>query len=127
MLAKQKVSRVMVQPGRAGDLLTRAKHHVESAKRLAVDDPTLAIAACHDAIRKAIDAHAGARGYRIENRPGHHKTVLDYARHELADLVGPEEVDEADRLRVRRHKAEYEAPVSALSEPEIRRHAVAGP
>lgn len=59
----------------------------------------------------------------IENRPGHHKTVLDYARHEPADLVGPEEVDEADRLRVRRHKAECGAPVSALSEPEIRRHA----
>ncbi len=123
MLAEQKVSRVGIQRGRAGDLLTQARRHVDSADRLATEDPTLALAACHDAIRKAIDAHAGALGYRIQNRPDHHRTVLEYARHQLDEVITSAEVDEADRLRLRRHKAEYGEILSgALGEPEIRRY-----
>lgn len=124
MLAEQRMSPVQANMGRAGDLITQARAHVASGRTLAPTDPTLALAACHDAIRKAIDAHAGARGYRIENRPGHHKVVLDYARNELAGVIAAEDLTEADRLRVRRHSAEYgEILARSVTPPEIARYA----
>ena len=46
----------------AGERLSDARRHVRSARRLADDDPTLGMSACHDAIRKAITAHMTAAG-----------------------------------------------------------------
>lgn len=123
-LADGRVSAVRSNRPRAVDLIAQATTHVASARTLSTVDPPLAVAACHDAIRKALDAHAGASGHRIENRPGHHRTVLDYAEHQLGGVLSAEDVREADRLRRRRHKTEYGAiPSGALTEPEIARHA----
>ena len=43
------------------------------------DDMTLAVSACHDAIRKAITAHLVASGLRPRGGDGAHRIVLRYA------------------------------------------------
>jgi hypothetical protein len=45
----------------AGVRINDARRHVKSARALADDDVTLALAACHDAIRKAITGHMWQR------------------------------------------------------------------
>lgn len=78
-IAEGRLSRIKPNMARAGELITIARKHLVSAESVAATDPTLALRACHDAVRKAIDGHAGAHGLRIENVQGHHKLVLDYA------------------------------------------------
>jgi hypothetical protein len=81
--ATRDVERVAGSMAAAGERINDARRHVRSARRLADDDPTLAIAACHDAIRKAITAHMTAAGLRPRGGEGAHRKVLDYARHQL--------------------------------------------
>lgn len=69
-VAQRRLSRIKPNEARAGELVTIARKHLASAEQLAGSDPTLALTACHDAARKAIDGHAGAHGLRIENVPG---------------------------------------------------------
>ncbi|WP_420444948.1 hypothetical protein [Candidatus Poriferisodalis sp.] len=56
-IATRDLQRVKPNMGAAGERLNDARRHVRSARILAEDDTTLAIAACHDAIRKAVTAH----------------------------------------------------------------------
>lgn len=93
--------------GAAGERINDARRHVRSARLLAEDDSTLAIAACHDAIRKALTGHMAARGLRVRGTEGAHKRTLDYARSELAGLISEDDFDEADALRKDRALAEY--------------------
>jgi DNA replicative helicase MCM subunit Mcm2 (Cdc46/Mcm family) len=65
---------------------------------LAADDPALAIAACHDAIRKALTAHMAAVGVRPRGGEGAHRIVLDYARHRLADVITADDLTEAEDI-----------------------------
>jgi len=44
---------------------------------VAQDDTTLAIAACHDAIRKALTAHMAANGLRPRGGEGAHRILLE--------------------------------------------------
>ena len=74
---------------------------------LAEDDTTLAIAACHDAIRKALTGHMTAKGLRVRGTEGAHKRTLEYARSELAGCIDEDDLDEADELRKDRALAEY--------------------
>ena len=60
----------------AGDRINDARRHVQSARTIAKDDRTLALAACHDAIRKAITGHMAAAGYRPRAGEGAHRIVL---------------------------------------------------
>lgn len=107
-------------PARSKDLIEQAEAHVATARLVADSDRPAAVSCCHDAIRKAIDAHAGARGYRFENKPGAHRTTLAYAEHELADVITTADVDLADTLRRRRHGAEYgEFPASSITASEL--------
>lgn len=94
--------------GRSGDLVNQARIHVRSARALAALDSTLALAACHDAIRKALDAHAGASGCCFESSPGAHRAAIAYGRKVLGHLIDAGDLDDAERLRSRRHNAEYE-------------------
>ena len=55
------------------------------------------MAACHDAIRKAITAHMLANGLRPRGGEGAHRIVLDYARSQLADLVDEDDLEETRR------------------------------
>lgn len=91
----------------AGDRVNDARRHVRSARLLADDDPTLAMAACHDAIRKAITAHMAAAGLRPRGGEGAHRIVLAYARHQLGDVISTDDLSEADAIRRDRALAEY--------------------
>jgi hypothetical protein len=91
----------------AGDRVNDARRHVGSARALADDDTPLAMAACHDAIRKAITAHMLANGLRPRGGEGAHRIVLDYARTQLGDLLDEDDLEEAKEIRQDRALAEY--------------------
>lgn len=91
----------------AGDRVNEARRHIRSARILANDDPTLAMAAFHDAIRKAITGHMAAVGVRPRTGEGAHRIVLAYARHRLAEVIAVEDLDAADDIRRDRALAEY--------------------
>jgi hypothetical protein len=84
----------------AGERINDARRHVTSAP-LADNDVTLALSACHDAIRKAITAHMNASGYRPHSGEGAHRIVLDYARHELAGVLTDEDLTASDSIQRR--------------------------
>lgn len=86
-LATRDIERVIPNMAAAGERINDARRHVRSALLLADNDSTLAMSACHDAIRKAITAHMAASGLRPRAGDGAHRLVLDYARHEIAGLV----------------------------------------
>jgi hypothetical protein len=91
----------------AGERINEARRHIRSARVLAGDDPTLAIAACHDAVRKAITAHMVASGLRPRSGDGAHPLVLGYAKIVLTGIITPSDLREADDLRRDRALAEY--------------------
>ena len=80
---------------------------MRSARSLADDDTTLAISACHDAIRKAITGHMAASGYRPRPGEGAHRIVLEYARSQLAGIIDAADLADADAIRKDRSLAEY--------------------
>ena len=106
-LATRDLERVRPNMGAAGERINDARRHVRSARLIAEDDPTLAIAACHDAIRKAITAHLAASGLRPRSGEGAHRIVLTYAAACLADEVAEDDLEEADNIRKDRAVAEY--------------------
>ncbi len=53
-LATRDLERVKPDMAAAGHRINEAASHVRSARTLAKDDVTVAMSACHDAIRKAI-------------------------------------------------------------------------
>lgn len=91
----------------AGDRINDARRHIRSARVIAADDRTLALAACDDAIRKAITAHMAALGYRPRAGEGAHRIVIDYARHQLAGVLTADQISDADAIRRDRALAEY--------------------
>ena len=93
--------------GAAGERINDARRHIASARSLADTDPTLALSACHDAIRKAITGHMVANGCRPKSGDGAHRVVLEYGEHELADVVEADDLDAADSIRRDRATAEY--------------------
>lgn len=106
-LATRALERVKPNMGAAGERVNDARRHVRSARLLADDDTTLAMAACHDAIRKAITGHMAANGLRPRGGDGAHRIVLDYARHQLVQQIGQDDLMEADEIRQDRALAEY--------------------
>lgn len=106
-LATRDLERVQPNMGAAGDRINDARRHVRSARMLASEDPTLAIAACHDAIRKALTAHMTAAGLRPRSGEGAHRIVLQYARHRLAEVITAADLTEAEDIRRDRAVAEY--------------------
>lgn len=91
-----------------GELLV-ARRHVESAKRLVEDDPTLAFVALYDAMRKAISAHMRSAGYRVTGGPGQHVKTGRYASVALDHLGIDVHLGEFDALRDLRNQSEYDA------------------
>jgi hypothetical protein len=95
-LATRDVERVTPNMADAGERTNDARRRVQSARQLATTDPTLAISACHDAVRKSVTGHMAAVGLRPRSGEGAHRIVLDYAREELGDFIGSDDLDEAD-------------------------------
>ena len=106
-LATRDLERFTANMAAAGARINDARRHVRSARLLAGQDPTLAIAACHDAIRKAVTAHMTAAGLRPRGGEGAHRIVLDYARHQLQNIISADDLREADDIRRDRGLAEY--------------------
>lgn len=84
-----------------------ARGNVGGARQVKDTSPTLAIAACHDAARKAITAHMVANGYRPKKGDGAHRIVNDYATIVLADVLLEDDLVALDDLRTDRAEAEY--------------------
>ena len=106
-IATGNIERIVKNMAAAGERINDARRHLKSARLLAKSDVTLAITACHDAIRKAITAHMTANGYRPRNGNGAHRIVLQYARSQLDAVITAADIDRADALRRDRATAEY--------------------
>lgn len=106
-LATRDLEKLKPSMAAAGDRVNDARRHVSSARALADDDPTLGVAACHDAIRKAVTGHMRAAGFRPRSGEGAHRIVLDYARHRLAAVIEEEDLRDAEAIRKDRGLAEY--------------------
>jgi hypothetical protein len=101
------LDRVKADMAAAGTRINDARATVRAARKIIGDSPTLAIAGCHDAARKALTAHMVARGYRPKKGDGAHKIVLEYGRVVLASVLTAEDLDALDGLRRDRADAEY--------------------
>lgn len=106
-IATRDVERIRANMGAAGERVNDARRHVRSARLLADDDTTLAIAACHDAIRKAVTGHMAANGLRPRGGEGAHRVVLDYAAQQLGGVITEDDLVEANEIRQDRALAEY--------------------
>jgi hypothetical protein len=106
-IATRDLERVASNMAAAGARVNDAWRHVRSARVLADDDTPLAMAACHDAIRKSIAAHMLANGLRARGGEGAHRIVLDYAHTQLADVINEDDLEEAKGIRQDRSLAEY--------------------
>ena len=106
-IATHDLERLKPSMSAGAERVNTARRHVRSARALADDDPTLALAACHDAVRKAITGHMRAAGYRPRSGEGAHRIVLDYARHQLAEVIEADDLQDADAIRKDRGLAEY--------------------
>lgn len=106
-IAARDLERVNANMGAAGERVNDARRHVRSARVLSEDDTPLAMAACHDAIRKSVTAHMAAVGLRVRGGEGAHRITLDYARSQLAHAISDDDLVEADGIRKDRALAEY--------------------
>ena len=97
-VATRDLERLTPNMAAAGDRINDARRHIRSARTIVEDDRTLALAACHDAIRKAITAHMAALGYRPRAGEGAHRIVLDYARQQLHTVITKDQIDDADAI-----------------------------
>lgn len=109
LLAENRIERVEPDPETAAEEITTARRHLEAAAEIAELDPTLAFTGVYDAIRKAIQAHMRAHGYRITKGRGAHVKTGEYALAALDTLRIEEHLDEFDALRQLRNQSEYEA------------------
>jgi len=119
-LATRDLERVPKNMGAAGERINDARKHVRSARLLAEDDTTLAMAACHDATRKACVAHMTASGLRVRSGEGAHRIAIEYARHEIG-VFDEEDLVAIDDIRRDRALAEYgDFAARKLSSQQVR-------
>jgi hypothetical protein len=109
LIAERKITRVEPDSVTALEEIATARRHIAAAATIAELDPTLAFTGLYDAMRKAIQAHMRASGYRISKGAGGHRKTGEYALAALDTLdIGPH-LDEFDVLRQLRNQSEYEA------------------
>jgi hypothetical protein len=116
MLAEGRLAAVPADLKGARGLLTEARRHAVSARRIAADDPNGAYQLAYDALRKAITSDQRARGYRVANKPGAHVAVGEYAASE--GILDDEGASRFDRMRRNRHRSEYELAFFEATEVE---------
>lgn len=106
-LATRAIDRIRPDMDAAGTRINDARATVKAARAIVSVSPSLAIAGCHDAARKAITAHMIASGYRPKRGEGALKIVIEYARAVFADALEADDIDGVDDLRRDRADAEY--------------------
>lgn len=109
LLATGRIEQTKPDPQTAAEELATARRHILAAGQIADVDPTLAFTGLYDAIRKAIQAHMRAHGYRVARGPGGHLKTGEYALAALDALAIDAHLDEFDSLRIARNQSEYEA------------------
>lgn len=109
LLAERKLERVEPDPQTAREEIETARRHIAAAAQIAELDPTLAFTGLYDAMRKAIQAHMRAHGYRLSKGPGAHVRTGEYALAALDELDIEAHLDQFDALRQLRNQSEYEA------------------
>ena len=124
LLATGQIEQVRADPETAREEIETARRHIAAAAVISELDPTLAFTGLYDAIRKAIQAHMRANGYRISKGPGGHVKTGGYALAALDHLEIGEHLEEFDTLRIVRNQSEYGALFVAEDDVEnARRHA----
>lgn len=109
LLAENKLEQVAPDPQTAREEIETARRHIAAAARIAELDPVLAFTGLYDAMRKAIQAHMRANGYRLGKGPGAHVRTGKYALAALDELDIEAHLDEFEALRQLRDQSEYEA------------------
>jgi len=114
------LERIAPNPQAIQEWINDASRHLRSATRLADDDPRLAYAACHDAIRKALTGLLAQRGLRPKGGEGGHVRIIEWGAIALAADVDGDILDALDLIRRQRHVAEYgELAGQVIGTPEV--------
>jgi hypothetical protein len=105
MLDRHELSQVVADLELAKRLIESARRHLASAELVADEDPELAYAAVHDAVRKGMAAMLQAQGLRATTSGGH-LAVQHAVRAQFSSSMGAM-LRPVDRIRVTRHAVEY--------------------
>jgi len=105
LVAVGRLERVLPAPALADRLMTEARTHLDGARLIVAVDPCGSLQLAYDAARKAATALLAAVGLRATTRGGH----LAVQEAVAAFGVG---FRSFDRLRRRRHEAEYPGPTT---------------
>jgi hypothetical protein len=92
LLTERKITHVEPDPVTALEEIATARRHIAAAAAIAELDPTLAFTGLYDAMRKAIQAHMRANGYRVSKGAGGHRKIGEYA------LAAPDALDVGPHL-----------------------------
>ncbi len=114
------LGRIPVDVAGAHRKLIDAQSNADGGRLVQDVSPSLAIAACHDAARKAVTAHMAARGLRPRKGEGAHRIVLEYARSVLAESIDASDLRALDDLRRDRADAEYGETSGPMSGAQLR-------
>ena len=98
--------------------LDQAARHLDSATKLAVDDPAMALEAIHQACRKSLVAHLLAAGWRPAG-PNKHALMTDYGVIALAPDFTDDELLGLDIIRRFRNTTDYDDPTRTLAVQQL--------
>lgn len=105
MLDACDLERVPASSAQAAELISQARQHLSSARRIVDDDPVGAFQLLYDAARKALSAILENQGLRATSRGGH-IAVLEAVSAQLDPPMG-KVLRPFDRLRRQRNNTEY--------------------
>lgn len=109
-LQRRELTQVVADLELARRLVGSARRHLHSAERVREEDPELAYAAVHDAVRKAMAAMLQAQGLRATTTGGH-LAVQHAVAAQFGDSMG-RLLRPVDRIRTTRHAGEYPGPAT---------------
>ena len=98
--------------------LDQAARHLDSASKLAADDPAMALEAIHQACRKGLVAHLLAAGWRPAGS-NKHALMTDYGVVALAPYVTEDELLGLDIIRRFRNTTDYDNPSRTLAVQQL--------
>jgi HEPN domain-containing protein len=99
--------------------LDQAGRHLDSADKLAAEDPTMALEAIHQACRKSLVGHLAA-GWRPAG-PNKHALMTDYGVVALAPFFTADELLGLDIIRRFRNSTDYDDPNRVLAVEQLER------
>lgn len=105
LLDARDLERVPASAGHASEMISQARQHVTSARRIVDDDPAGAFQLLYDGARKALAAILENQGLRATSRGGY-IAVLEAVTAQLDPPMG-KVLRPFDRLRRQRNSVEY--------------------